>query len=191
MGDQSRIVVSAGSCWRQHCRALGVVVRVGGASIRKCPMLGVVGGGRGGLVGGGGLGVDSGALVGHIGDIAVIAVGGVLDVLDAAVGESHGVGAGNVGGTVGLLLGVEGGLGVVVSDGVGEGVGGDLVSILLGVAPKALAWDRVLTSPWAVDGLVAPLAPDHAVVGESVVDEVLGGGGSQGQEGQARESLDR
>ena len=41
------------------------------------------------------------------------------------------------------------------------------------------------------DGLVAPLASDHAVVGESVVDEVLGGGGSQGQEGQARESLDR
>ena len=41
------------------------------------------------------------------------------------------------------------------------------------------------------DGLVAPLAPDHAVVGESVVDEVLGGGGSQGEQGQARESLHR
>jgi len=150
----------------------------------------VVGRGGGGLVGGL-LGVDSGALVGHISDESVVAVGGVLDVLDTAVRESHGVRAGNIGGTVGLLLSVESGLGVVVSDGVGEGVGGDLVSILLGVAPKALAWDRVLTSPWAVDGLVAPLAPDHAVVGESVVDEVLGGGGSQGQEGQARESLDR
>ena len=41
------------------------------------------------------------------------------------------------------------------------------------------------------DGLVAPLAPDHAVVGESVVDQVLGGGGSQGEQGQARESLDK
>ena len=41
------------------------------------------------------------------------------------------------------------------------------------------------------DGLVAPLAPDHAVVGESVVDQVLGGGGSQGEQGQARESLHR
>ena len=96
-------------------------------------MLGVVSGGRGGLVGGGGLGVHSGALVGHISDIAVIAVGGVLDVLDAAVGESHGVGSGHVGGTVGLLLSVESGLGVVISHGVGEGVGGDLVGVLLGV----------------------------------------------------------
>ena len=41
------------------------------------------------------------------------------------------------------------------------------------------------------DGLVAPLAPDHAVVGESVVDQVLGGGGSQGEQGQARESLQK
>ena len=41
------------------------------------------------------------------------------------------------------------------------------------------------------DWLVAPLAPDHAVVGESVVDQVLGGGGSQGEQGQARESLEK
>ena len=48
--------------------------------------------GVGGLVvsGGGGirlsLGVDSGSLVGHVSNIAVIAVGGVLDVLDPEVG---------------------------------------------------------------------------------------------------------
>ena len=48
--------------------------------------------GVGGLVvsGGGGvglgLGVDSGSLVGHVSDIAVISVGGVLDVLDPDVG---------------------------------------------------------------------------------------------------------
>jgi len=52
--------------------------------------LGVVSGGRGGVVArGGGLGVDSGALVGHISDISVISVGGVLDVLDPAVGKSN------------------------------------------------------------------------------------------------------
>ena len=33
-----------------------------------------------------GLGVDSGSLVGHISDISVISVGGVLDVLDPDVG---------------------------------------------------------------------------------------------------------
>ena len=47
----------------------------------------MVSGGRGGVVaGGGGLGVDSGALIGHIGDIAVISVGGVLHVLDPEIG---------------------------------------------------------------------------------------------------------
>ena len=45
----------------------------------------MVSGGGGSLVGGL-LRVHSGALVGHISDIAVIAVGGVLDVLDPDVG---------------------------------------------------------------------------------------------------------
>merc|ERR1719507_1501156 len=101
-----------------------------------------VGGGRcvsgGGLVSGGrgiglGLGVDSGSLVGDIGDISIIAVGRVLDVLDSAVRESNRVGSGDVGGTIGLLLSVEVGLGVVISDGVGEGVGGNLIRVGLGL----------------------------------------------------------
>merc|ERR550534_2398158 len=96
--------------------------------------LGVVSGGGGGVVaGGGGLGVDSGALIGHIGDIAVISVGGVFDVLDPAVGKGNRVSSGDVAGTIGLLLSVEGGLGVVISDGVGEGVGGDLIGAGLGL----------------------------------------------------------
>ena len=97
--------------------------------------LGVVSGGWG--IGGGslvwswGLGVDSGALIGHISNIAVISIAGVLDVLDSAIGKSNGVRSGNVGGTIGLLLSVEGGLGVVISNSVGEGVGGDLIGVLL------------------------------------------------------------
>jgi len=96
--------------------------------------------GRGGLVsrGRGGhvrlsLGVDSGSFVGHLGNIAVIAVGGVGHLLDSAVGESHGVGALDIAGTIGGLLGVEVGLGVVISHGVGEGVGGNLIGVLLGL----------------------------------------------------------
>jgi len=96
--------------------------------------------GRGGLVsrGRGGhvrlsLGVDSGSFVGHLGNIAVIAVGGVGHLLDSAVGESHGVGALDIAGTIGGLLGVEVGLGVVVSHGVGEGVRGNLIRVLLGL----------------------------------------------------------
>jgi len=91
----------------------------------------VVGGGGGGLVAtSGSLGVDSGALVGHIGDEAVITVGGVLHMLDPAVGKSHRVGTGNVGGTIGALLGLEVGLGVVISHGVGEGVGALLGQVI-------------------------------------------------------------
>jgi len=77
--------------------------------------------------------VDSGSLVGHIGNIAVIAVGGVGHVLDPAVGKSNRVRSGHVAGTIGLLLALEVGLGVVISHGVGEGVGGDLIGVFLGL----------------------------------------------------------
>ena len=94
--------------------------------------LGVVGWSRGGGIGLG-LGVDSSSLVCDIGDISIIAVGRVLDMLDTSIGKSNRVRAGNVGGTIGLLLSVEVGLGVVISHGVGEGVGGDLIGVLLGL----------------------------------------------------------
>jgi len=94
--------------------------------------LGVVSRGRGGLVSRL-LRVDSGSLVGHIGNIAVIAVGGVGHVLDPAVGKSNRVRSGHVAGTIGLLLALEVGLGVVISHGVGEGVGGDLIGVFLGL----------------------------------------------------------
>jgi len=91
----------------------------------------VVSGGGGGLVStSGGLGVHSGALIGDISDESVIAVGGVLHVLDPAVGKSNRVGSGNVGGTIGSLLGLEVGLGVVISNGVGEGVGALLSEVI-------------------------------------------------------------
>jgi len=94
--------------------------------------LGVVSRGRGGLVSWL-LGVDSGSLVGHIGNIAVISVGGVGHVLDPAVGKSHGVRSGDIAGTIGLLLALEVGLGVVISHRVSEGVGGDLIGVFFGL----------------------------------------------------------
>ena len=79
------------------------------------------------------LGVDGGALVGHIGDISIITVGGVGDTLDSTVGKSHGVGALDVAGAIGGLLSVEVSLGVVISHGVGVSVGKDLIRVDLGV----------------------------------------------------------
>ena len=87
----------------------------------------MVGGGGGSI--GLGLGVLSGSLVCNIGDISIIAVGRVLDMLDTSIGKSNRVRSGDVAGTIGLLLSVEVGLGVVISDGVGEGVGGDLIGV--------------------------------------------------------------
>ena len=69
-----------------------------------------------------GLGVDRGALVGDLGDVAVDVVGGVLHVLDPAVWKSHRVRSRD--NTVGIagLSGVEVGLGVVIGDTVSVGV---------------------------------------------------------------------
>merc|ERR550534_1912167 len=127
--------------------------------------LGVVSGGGGGVVaGGGGLGVDSGALIGHIGDIAVISVGGVFDVLDPAVGKGNRVSSGDVAGTIGLLLSVEGGLGVVISDGVGEGVGGDLIGVGLGLVSGGRGVEGV-SNDRGVNSV------GDSVVGDSMVGE--------------------
>merc|ERR1719435_899458 len=75
--------------------------------------------------------VGGGALVGHGGDVAGGVVGGVLDVLDAAVRQVDRVGAvPDPGAVVGLAL-LEGGAGVVVGHGVVVGVGGDLRQVVV------------------------------------------------------------
>merc|ERR1719264_2299026 len=91
----------------------------------------MVGGiGRGGVDS---LGVLGSSLVGNISNISIITVGGVGDMLDSAVRESNRVGSLGIAGTIGGLLSVEVGLGVVISDGVGEGVGGNLIRVNLGL----------------------------------------------------------
>ena len=91
-----------------------------------------IGGGRGSLVtGSGSLRVHSGALVGDISDVSIIAVGGVGHLLDSAVGKGNSVGTLDIAGAIRGLLSIEVGLGVVISDGVGVGVGGDLIGVSL------------------------------------------------------------
>merc|ERR1719330_925590 len=88
---------------------------------------------RGSLVSGGGLRVLGSSLVGHIGDVSIITVRGVGHTLDSAIGKSHRVGALDVAGAIGGLIGAEAGLGVVIGHGVGVGVGQDLVGVDLGL----------------------------------------------------------
>ena len=80
------------------------------------------------MVGGGGvvglsLGVHGNSLVGNIGDVSVVVVGCVLDVLGPAVGQRHGVGAGDVAGGISGLVSGESSLGVVVGHTIVVGVG--------------------------------------------------------------------
>ena len=94
------------------------------------------------MIGGGGvggcrvvrlsLGVDRDSLVRHIGDVTVVVIGGVLDVLGPAVGESNRVTAGNVTGGISGLGSVELGLGVVISNTVLKGVWGRLFLLNIG-----------------------------------------------------------
>jgi len=132
--------------------------------------------GRGGLVStSGGLRVGSGALISDISDKSVIAVGGVLHVLDPAVGKSNRVRSGNVGGTIGSLLGLEVGLGVVISHGVGEGVGAllgevisDISSLDGGVISGSGVDNRGGVGGSGVDGVVDGSMDKRGV--DSVVD---------------------
>jgi len=91
---------------------------------------------RSGVISGGGVGDNGGSsvvglsLIGHIGNIAVIVVGVVLDVLDPAVGKVDGVLAIDNTGTVVVLSLLEGSSGVVIGNSVGVGVGGDLGQVI-------------------------------------------------------------
>jgi len=44
--------------------------------------------------------VDSSSLVGDISDESIISVGGVLDMLDSAIGKSNRVGSSNIGSSI-------------------------------------------------------------------------------------------
>jgi len=77
------------------------------------------------------LGVDSLAIVGDGGDVSLDVVGGVLDVLGAAVREGDGVRSSPGSGAVVSLGSLEVGAGVVVGNGVLVLVGGDLVGVHL------------------------------------------------------------
>ena len=64
-----------------------------------------------------------------------------------AIGKSHGVRSLDIAGTIGSLLGVEVGLGVVISHGVGVGVGGNLIRVGLGVVSwggRVSNWSRAV-----------------------------------------------
>ena len=96
-------------------------------------------GGSGGVIGGcsgmvgSSLGVDRDTLVRHIGDVTIVVIGGVLDVLGSTVGKGNRVTSGNGTVNIGGLGGVKLSLGVVISNTILKGVGGWLLFVVGGV----------------------------------------------------------
>merc|ERR1719340_66583 len=112
-----------------------------------------------------GLWVDSSSLICDIGDISIITIGRILDMLDTSIGKSNRVRSGNIAGAIRLLLSVEVSLGVVIGNSVGEGVGGNLIGVGLGlvnwggVDSMSHNWGGVdsvgnwVGNNWGVDGV--------------------------------------
>ena len=80
------------------------------------------------------------AIIGHISHVSVIGAGVVVDMLDPAIRESHGVRSLGIAGTVRALSCLEVSLGVVISHGIRVGVGGD--HIRLSVVSRAMSNHR-------------------------------------------------
>jgi len=107
--------------------------------------------------------ICSGTVVGHLGHVAVVVVDVVVDVLDASVRESHGVGTLGVTCAVTGLGSIEVRVGVVVSNGVLVGVGRDLVRVDLSMVGRGSMSNH--------GGVVGRGSMDHrGVVGRGSVD---------------------
>ena len=127
-----------------------------------------------------GLGVDSLALVGDLGDVAVDVVGVVGNVLHTAVGKGNGVRSLNNTGAIVGLASVEVGLGVVIGDGVVVGVGGDLIRVdLSDSVGNGVGNNRGVVGDSVVgNGVVGDrgVVEKGSVVGDSVVGNGVGNG---------------
>ena len=116
--------------------------------------------------------------VGHIGNVAVVVVGVVVDSLGPAVRKGNGVRSSNHTVSVIVLLLVEGSLAVVISNGVGEGVGAGLSKVVGDVS----SLDRGVVSG---SGLVGDWGDHGSMIGRGGVDD----GGSVDDRGMVRGSV--
>ena len=146
------------------------------------------------------LGVDSLAIVGDGGDVSLDVVGGVLDVLGAAVREGDGVRSSPGSGAIVGLSSLEVGAGVVVGNGVLVLVGGDLVGVHLSDGVGNGVGNSVVDNRGGVDD-GGSMGNNRGGVGDSVGNAVsnnsvvagkkLGGSRGRSHQGQTQESLEQ
>merc|ERR1711970_192817 len=148
--------------------------------------------GNGNRVGNGdSLGVGSLAVVGDGGDVALDVVGGVGDVLGAAVREGNGVRSSPGSSAVVSLGSLEVGAGVVVGNSVLVLVGGDLVGVHLGnsVGNRGVISGGSVDNRSSVDNRGGNSVSDNSVsksvannsMGKSSSQKLRGGGGRSNQ----------
>jgi len=106
---------------------------------------------RGSLVRCRGIWVDSSSVIGHISDIASIAVSLVGNMLGTAIRKSNGVRSLSVSGTITSLSSVEVGVGVVISNSVGVSVGGWLIRVSRGMVSGGSMDYRGMVSRGSMD----------------------------------------
>jgi len=135
------------------------------------------------------------SLVGHIGNITVVVIGVIGDVLDPAVGKVDRVGASNDAVSVIVLLLLEGGTAVVISHGVGVLVGRGLAQVISNIS--GLHWGVVGGGSVVggggvhgmVDGGVHGMSNNWSVV-DSVVDWGMDGMMDWGMDGMMDGGMD-
>jgi len=144
---------------------------------------------------GGSMGNDGGStvvglsLVGHIGNITVVVIGVIGDVLDPAVGKVDRVGASNDAVSVIVLLLLEGGTAVVISHGVGVLVGRGLTQVISNIS--GLHWGVVGRGGvhGMVDGSVHGVSDNWSVV-NGMVDWGMDGVVDWGMDGVVDGGMD-
>jgi len=106
---------------------------------------------RGSLVRCRGIWVDSSSFIGHISNIASIAISLVGNMLGTAIRKSNRVRSLSVSGTITGLSSVEVGVGVVISNSVGVSVGGGLIRVSRGMVSWGSMDYRGVVSRGSVD----------------------------------------
>jgi len=106
---------------------------------------------RGSLVRCWGVRVDSSAIIGHISNIASIAISLVSNMLGTAIRKSNRVRSLSIASTITSLGSVEVGIGVVISYSVGVGVGRGLVRVGRGVISRGSVDNRGMVSRGGMD----------------------------------------
>merc|ERR1719317_1410627 len=98
-----------------------------------------------------GIWVDSSSIIGHISNIASIAISLVSNMLDTTIRKSNGIRSLSIASTITCFGSVEVGVGVVISYSIGVGIGGGHIWVGRGFISRGSVDNRGMVSRSRVD----------------------------------------